>query len=268
MGILGDMSVVVVGFLPLIVSCAQSGLDEGGEEVGVAVQAGGGGTHNGCDPERYQACLARVVEATDMQLVVNGDLNPQLDGGLSAGEKCEEPLEYMYKCGGEAGTALPGPIPGGGLMDLQTDWRSDGLTSGEKVDVLTCMTTLLNPNAGVPICLEGAHVAGNGSCASYIVEEAVWLTVPNPTSGGVLHNVWSLLDGSACNPAILAEVLRQRVCGPDQTAQQCGLLLRNDFGTACQLQNGYYECDGLPAIETKLESGGFQLMYAGCLAPQ
>lgn len=276
MNILRNMSVTVAVLLPLVVSCVAPGYPEDGA-LGVARQ-GSGGTTNGADPDINAACQPAILSALNVPLVVTitgsneEALNPELDGALAAGEKCEQPLYEAYRCAGAIGTSLPGPqgvFNGQELMSTATSWRTAaGLSYSQQVDVLTCMTTLLNPNEGVPICLDGAHVSGTTTCSSYIVEEAVWLSLPTLGAGnGVMHYVWPLIGEITCQPDLLDEILRQRICGPTESAGDCGLVVMDatQVDDDCpQDEYGRRWCGELAAITTYLTTAGFETMYSGC----
>jgi hypothetical protein len=275
MNILRNMSALVVGLLPLVISCAQLDLENDDEDVAQARQTeGGGGTHNGLNPVTSQACEPEILDAMTMRLVTsfNGvaKLNTALNVELKAGGACQEPLKYAYKCAGADGTSLPGNMfPGEELVTTATSWRNTvgGLSAAQQVDVLTCMTTLLNPTENIPICLEGLNVYDGPGCDAYEVPEAVWLAVPvGGAAPEVIHHVWPLTPGTFCPEGLLPAVLAQRVCA-NQNPSACSLLIHDpdDLEEDCPLQDGHHVCLGRPAIKTSLTTAGFLSMYAGCI---
>jgi hypothetical protein len=274
MSILRNVGAVVVGLLPLVVGCAQPGSDESEEDLGVAQQAEGGGTfptNNGHDPNVAQGCEPAVLTAMGMRLIDptnQSQMNPQLPASVLPGGACVEALEYAYGCAGAVATSLPGytnpPIHGRGLVDTATGWRDAALTQSQKVDVFTCVSTLLNLGGEVPICLSGVNVsaADNSGCASFGVVEAVWLALPTAT-GNVEHHVWPLLSGQDCDEEGVKAALGDRICG-QAGWEQCGLTFEDDFANDCTLQNGHYECFGQPAILSKLSVSGAQSLHPRC----
>jgi hypothetical protein len=270
MNILRNMGAVVVGLLPLVIACAPVATDEADEDVGVVQQAGGGGSNNGADSETAQECEVDILDAVDVRLTDpnnSSDMNPALPSSMLPEQECEEPLRYLYRCVGWANTMLPDytspAVTGAALMDIDTDWRTAGLTAAEEVDAFTCLTAHLNPNEDVSICLSGANVNGSDpDCDGFDVAEAVWLAERGPT-GGILHTVWGLDARTLCDEN-WEESVRERVCGPTMSATTCGLVLRDDIETACDLENGYYECDGKPAIKTMLTTAGFGTLHPHC----
>lgn len=163
---------------------------------------------------------------------------------------------------------------GNGILSTTTEWTNAPLNSVQLGSVLTCLIAHANERGEhVPIVLNGPAIQGDGvdhSDATMI--EAVWLArVVNdpaaPNGISIHYNVWPQDDlASYCgvNPG---NSIVNRTCG-NLSPEQCQVIHRTDFSTACTGSDGVYTCDGLPAIQTSLRASDLDLIYPGCIAGQ
>lgn len=273
MNILKNVGAIMIGTLSLLLGCAGTD-DKGDDEVlGTASQAGGTDHSNGLDPDVAIPCWGDVITAMGSKLVVNGHLIATLPASLLPGGACQDSLRYAYACAGASGTTLPIPATqapaypadlytGDQILSTAMSWRDlGGLNIGQKQDILTCMAALLNPNAGIDVCLSGPSVSA-GNCYTYSVQEAVFKA--RIARRGLVFDVWPLVPAELCDPTALQKALGERLCNGNWEA--CNFSVRSDLATACTVQDGEYDCGG-PAIRTLLTVNDYLTMYPGCAAP-
>jgi hypothetical protein len=239
----------------------------------------GGGTANSLDVLAMLGERSKLLIAMDSG--VESSTNPHAVStavkatGLLDTEEGREVFTYAVSCAlpvGEyvmsshvdaAGNGVNDIYEGEGVLSTTSKWQYEGLKEQEKEDVLTCLLARLNPHGvQVNIWVSGPSVAVTGaSPPSYDFVEAVWLAKIEGDNI-VSYHVWPGSNMAAECAFSLTSDLFTRTC--DNPTGGCGVVIRDDFASACTGADGIYKCDGQPAIQTMLKQIDVPLMYPGC----
>jgi hypothetical protein len=184
-----------------------------------------------------------------------------------------ETLEYAVRCGLASGDAVSGGVPlatftGQGVLTTTTEWKTKPLSTARKEDLFSCMLAHLNSlDIQVPMMLSGPSIYNSPTFdgSAYEFEEALWGTAITDNGGTPVFNfyVWPSQELDDYCLVDLTGVLNLRLCG--SFVGPCNLTVRTDRTTACTETTKGFECDGKPAIQTRLRPVDLPLLYGVCL---
>lgn len=246
----------------------------------ISVGSGGIGGINGMLRSDLTGNDFRVVEAASSAL-----WDPQSPGQASAGllitglfntDSARNVLHYAMRCAlasedGVTGGEVPKRYAGGGILAGTGSWTTSSIDAVQTSAVLTCLIAHANYRGdNVPIVLNGPLIQGDGvDHSDSDMIEAVWLAKLESDSAApngirVRYNVWPRDDLAAYCGVDAGDTIVNRTCG-NLSPEDCQIVHRTDFSTACTGSDGVYECDGLPAIQTSLRASDLDLIYPGCM---
>ncbi len=173
-------------------------------------------------------------------------------------------IKYAIECTVPEGTSVNAygqSIAGLGHLTTGAAWLTGPLPHAAINDLMACMIAHVNAfNVPVPIQLFGANVEDDLVPHSEIsVSEARWVAHVN-VDDVTSFTVWpSTYVKRSCEDTLSA--LRDRACG--QWPAGCNLELGVGSCTYNAVTKGY-DCNGAPAIETKLRPEDLPLLYRVC----
>lgn len=197
--------------------------------------------------------------------------------GIYNSDASRSVLQYAIRCALPATSSVVGgdvlaEYTGDGILSTTTEWTTAPLNEAQISSVLTCLIAHANERGDhVPIVFNGPAIAPDGADHSgSTMIEAVWLAKvvqdPSAPNGiGVRYHVWPQDDLAAYCGVDAGNTIVNRTCG-NLSPEQCQLVHRTDFNTACTGADGVYVCDGLPAIQTSLRVSDLDLIYPECIA--
>ncbi len=241
---------------------APDDIDQNLEVPGLSAQDGPDGSSgtNGADPDAFHSNVLTLIDAMGLAAAdASGtEVNPTIEGmGLLDTAGGREVFSYAVRCALPTTTSLHSnatgeSYAGGGLLNTTSGWMSAGLSTAQQEDVLACMIAHLNPfDLHVPIFLSGPSVtiSGNANDLGFLLGEAVWQVEIN-AQGAPTYTIWPLSDLQNVCGSVTDESMITLVCGTP--TNDCGVVIRHDFDTACTGTNGSFSCDGKPALQTSL----------------
>ena len=196
--------------------------------------------------------------------------------GLFNSDSSRNVLEYAIRCAllstdSVIGGDVPRRYTGGGILLETGAWTTASLNAVQTSTVLTCLIAHANHRGDhVPIVLNGPAIHADGADHSDAdMIEAVWLAKlendPSAPNGTRVHyNVWPRHDLAAYCGVDVGNSIVNRTCG-NLSPEECQVIHRTDFETACVGSDGVYTCDGLPAIQTNLRASDLDLIYPDCI---
>jgi hypothetical protein len=245
------------------------------------IDPGGGVGPNGLMPSEYHANLIKLLNATYAPLLQGeglDDFSAQLDAtGILLTVPGQKTLQYAWGC------AFPDNFDrningiqyrGEGLLETTASWAANpgtGLSLQGRKDLFACVAASLNPygdDVDVLHIGEDVHPNNDENEAQFSFNEALWIVKMVPTVVGATSilmpnvHVWPLRDAvDLCRP-VLEDTFQSRYCGLG--LKDCGLEVRTDGSACTQSNEGFYWCDGEPAIKTKLDPYAVSKLYGGC----
>lgn len=249
----------------------------------MSVGTGGTGGINGLiradllanDFRIHQASLSPLWSATEP-----GSAGPELIfTGVFNTDSSRSVTQYAMRCAlaktdGVTGGDIPTTYAGGGVLGTTSAWTTGSIDAVQVSSVLTCLIAHANHQGNhVPIVLNGPSIQPDGADHSDSdMIEAVWLAklesdAAAPNGVRVSYNVWPQDDLAAYCGVDAGDTIVNRTCG-NLTPEECQVVHRTDFNTACTGSDGIYVCDGLPAIQTSVRASDLNLIYPGCTIAQ
>lgn len=234
---------------------------------------GGGIGPNGLLPSSFHAHKYQLLDATNYPFLEEAYLSEQLIKiGLQELPEGKDTLEYAVGCAFPDGVTIYDQTDnnkdyhGQGLLSSTPSWGTSatGLSPQAKEDLFACMALHLNPSGHtVSIYLQGVAVPDDlADKSEHTFQEGLWTAVVGGPAPLTIH-VWPLEDLESACPDRLEGAIQTRFCAPG--IADCGLVIHHDKDADCTISaEGFYTCNGRPAIKTKLKPEEVSYLYGGC----